>query len=215
MIVKHVPMQAAIKSDFAGLVKYLTGRQDKQERVGQVNITNCQSDQAEIAMLEVLNTQALNTRATADRTYHLIVSFREGELPDAAVLRAVEERIAAVLGFGEHQRVSVVHHDTDNLHLHIAINKIHPTRFTIHDPFNAYHVLAQMCDKLETEYGLQKDNHQASKGGSENRAADMELHAGVESLLGGSGASARTNSRRRNPGPACTMSCASTGSKSG
>ncbi|GGE90588.1 hypothetical protein GCM10008020_39450 [Massilia psychrophila] len=58
------------------------------------------------------------------------------------------------------------------------------TNYTIHEPFNAYHVLGQLCDRLEVEYGLQRVNHQANKNGSENRAADMERHSDVESLLG-------------------------------
>lgn len=184
MIAKHVPMTSATKSNFAGLVRYLTAPDGKHERVGVVNATHCQTDQTEIAILEVLNIQAQNMRSAADKTYHLIVSFRAGELPDEAVLQAIEERICAGLGFSGHQRIRVVHHDTDNLHMHIAINKIHPKRYTVHEPFNAYHTLGQLCDKLENEYGLEKDNHKAARVGSENRAADMERHAHVESLLG-------------------------------
>lgn len=177
-------MKSAKKSDFAGLVKYLTNEQSKNERVGHVTLTNCQSDGSEIAIIEVLNTQAQNKRATSDKTYHLILSLRAGEQPDDAILKAIEVRICDGLGYAEHQRVSVVHHDTDNLHVHIAINKIHPTRYTINEPFNAYHTLGQLCVKLEREFGLEQDNHEARKQGSENRAADMEHHAGIESLLG-------------------------------
>jgi molybdopterin converting factor small subunit len=184
MIAKHVPMKSLQKSNFSELVEYITDEQEKHERVGAVTTTNCHSEQADIAALEVLNTQLLNTRSEADKTYHLIVSFRVGELPDEETLKAIEERICAGIGFAGHQRVSAVHHDTDNVHIHIAINKIHPTRYTIHEPFNAYHTLGQLCDKLEDEYGLQKDNHKAGKTGSENRASDMERHADVESLLG-------------------------------
>jgi hypothetical protein len=184
VIAKHVPMNSAKKSDFAGLVKYINDAQSKQERVRHVCITNCHSEQAEIAVLEVLNTQAQNKRSAADKTYHLIVSFRAGEFPDNTILKAIEERICAGLGFAVHQRIRVVHSDTDNLHMHIAINKIHPERHTIHEPFNAYHTLGKLCDKLENEYGLEKDNHKASKVGSENRADDMERHAAVESLIG-------------------------------
>ncbi len=183
MIAKHVPMNSAKASDFAKLVKYITGQQGKSERVGAIRVTNCQSDQAEVASLEVLNTQEQNGRSRADKTYHLLVSFRPGEQPDQALLSAIEDRICAALGFSEHQRISVVHHDTDNLHLHIAINKIHPVRHTIHEPFNAYHTLGQICGKLEGEYGLQGDNHKARKSTAENHAADMEHQAGVESLL--------------------------------
>ncbi|MDO9013671.1 MAG: relaxase/mobilization nuclease domain-containing protein, partial [Polynucleobacter sp.] len=145
MIAKQVPMQSVKKSDFAGLVKYITDEQSKNERVGHVTVTNCQSDRPEVAITEVLNTQVQNTRAVSDKTYHLIVSFRAGEQPDDATLKAIEARICDGLGYGDHQRVSAVHHDTDNLHIHIAINKIHPTRYTINEPYNAYHTLGQLC----------------------------------------------------------------------
>ena len=99
-------------------------------------------------------------------------------------MTAIEARLCGALGYGAHQRVRAVHHDTDHLHLHIAINKIHPTRYTLHDPYNDHKTLARVCEVLEREYDLQPDNHEARKCGAENRADDMERHAGIESLLG-------------------------------
>lgn len=183
MIAKQVPMKSLSKSDFGELVAYITDSQNKQERVGYVAVSNCQSIDPAIAALEVINTQTLNTRAEADKTYHLIVSFRAGEQVSDEVLAAIESRICEGLGFGEHQRVSAVHHDTDNLHLHIAINKIHPTRYTIHAPYNDHKTLGKLCEQLEREYGLERDNHVPVKTASENRVADMERHAGIESLV--------------------------------
>lgn len=184
MIAKHVAMKTVAKSDFSGLVKYITDTQSKNERVGAVTVTNCHSDRPEVAITEVMNTQAQNKRSAADKTYHLIVSFRAGEQPSNDVLKAIEARICDGLGFGEHQRVSAVHTDTDNLHIHIAINKIHPTRYTTHEPYYPHKELARLCEKLEQEFGLERDNHKANKLGSQNRAEDMEHHAGIESLLG-------------------------------
>ncbi|KEZ98939.1 relaxase/mobilization nuclease domain-containing protein [Xanthomonas citri pv. citri] len=184
MIAKHVPMRVVKKSDFRELVEYLNDPQAKQERVGRVTVTNCVQDNALDAALEVQATQALNTRTEADKTYHLLISFREGENPAPEVLEAIEARVCAALGYADHQRVSAVHHDTDNLHIHVAINKIHPTRHTIHTPYNDYKTLGEICEKLEREYGLEADNHTARKTAGENRAGDMERHAGVESLLG-------------------------------
>ncbi len=184
MIARHIPMKSVKKSDFAELVRYLTDTQDKNERVGEVTVTNCQSDTADAASLEILNTQAQNSRAKSDKTYHLVISFAPGESPDSSVLKAIEEKICRGLGYGGHQRISVVHHDTDNLHVQVAINKIHPTRYTIHEPYNDYKTLGALCESLELEYGLKYCNHQARKRGAENLAEDMEHHAGVESLLG-------------------------------
>lgn len=184
MIVKHVPMKTVRKSNFAELSRYLSDPQDRNERVGDVRIMNCHSDELADAALEVMATQARNTRAEGDKTYHLIISFRAGEDPLADTLAEIEQRICAGLGFTEHQRVSAVHHDTDNLHIHVAINKIHPARLTIQEPFRAYRTLGELCATLEGEYGLERDNHQAKRRGAENRAADMEHASGIESLLG-------------------------------
>jgi hypothetical protein len=68
--------------------------------------------------------------------------------------------------------------------LHIAINKIHPTRYTIHNPYYDHPKLAQLCTELEREYHMQPDNHCARQRGAACRAADMERHGGLESLLG-------------------------------
>lgn len=184
MIVKHVPMNTVRKSNFGDLARYLSDPQDRNERVGNIRLTNCHADELSDAVLEVIATQVRNTRAEGDKTYHLIVSFRADENPPAATLSEIEQRICAGLGFGEHQRISAVHHDTDNLHIHVAINKIHPTHLTMREPFLAYRKLAELCAALEVEYGLQPDNHQAKKRRAENRAGDMEHTAGIESLLG-------------------------------
>jgi DNA-binding phage protein len=183
MIAKHVSMRSAKKSDFAKLADYITDEQSKEHRLGLVTITNCQTDNLQAAVAEVLATQYSNTRAESDKTYHLLLSFRAGESPSIETMKAIEERICAGLGFEGHQRISAIHNDTDNLHIHIAINKIHPDKGTIHEPYKAYKTLAQLCEVLEIEYGLEKDNHQSKRTVSQGKANDMERHAGIESLL--------------------------------
>ncbi|KXU35663.1 hypothetical protein AXE65_06235, partial [Ventosimonas gracilis] len=183
-IAKHIAMHSLAKSSFAGLVNYITDDQSKNHRLGEVSMTNCMADELDIAVEEVRATQTLNTRAKSDKTFHLLVSFRPDEKPSAEVLKAVEARLCEGLGFAEHQRISAVHNDTDNLHIHIAINKIHPERLTIHEPYYPYKTLAKLCASLEQEYGLEVDNHEPRRTVAEGRAMDMEAHSGIESLLG-------------------------------
>ena len=182
MIAKQVPMKSIGRSSFGGLVDYITNSQHKQERVGVVTVTNCVTHDPELAVIEVLNTQQQNLRAKSDKTYHLILSFQAGESPSPAALADIERHVCAGLGFDEHQRVSAVHHDTDNLHVHVAVNKIHPRRHTLHDPFNDYHTLGLLCEEMELRHGLGHDNHEPRRSVSEGRAADMERHAGIGSL---------------------------------
>lgn len=188
MIAKQVALHSsghgAGISNFATLASYITATQGKAERVGAVLMTNCASGTLQAAIDEVLATQHLNTRARGDKTCHLLVSFRAGEQPPTDTLHAIEARLCEGLGFGEHQRISAVHHDTDHLHLHIAINKIHPVRLTMHEPYYSHRALATLCAGLEQAFGLAPDNHTPRKCGAENRADDMEQQSGLQSLLG-------------------------------
>jgi MobA/VirD2-like, nuclease domain len=138
-------MKSPQKSRFGKLVTYLLDPQGKKKtRVGEVVITNCVSTDTTWAVREIAATQWLNTRAKSPRTYHLIISLKDGANPDAQTLRMIEERFCNALGYAEHQRVSVVHHDTDNVHIHVAINKIHPRTLTLHDPIRDY-ITLKIC----------------------------------------------------------------------
>lgn len=184
MIAKHVPMRTLGKSNFGELASYITDAQSKDHRLGQIRVTNCEAATLPAAIEEVLATQHMNTRAKGDKTYHLLIGFPPGESPAAEVLSEIENRVCAALGYGEHQRISAVHNDTDHLHIHIAINKIHPKRGTMHEPFQSYRTLGDICTTLEEELGLQRVNHISRRTLSEGRAADMEQHSGIESLVG-------------------------------
>jgi hypothetical protein len=184
MIAKHIPMRAARRSSFQELVSYITHAKDKVIRVGEVRVTNCHQQEARDAVLEVLATQLQNKRACSDKTYHLLISFDAGDRPSVQALREIEDELCEALEFGEHQRVSALHADTDNLHLHVAINKIHPKRLTIHNPHSDYQALAAACQRLELVHGLVPTNHETITRGAHSAARDMEHAAGMESLLG-------------------------------
>jgi hypothetical protein len=184
MIAKIIPIKSIRKSNFSALVKYLTDPQGKTERIGQVSVTNCYTDEMTVALLEIQNTQEMNKRAKSDKTCHLVLSFPEGERLSNDQLNEIEERFCNALGFGEHQRISVVHDDTDNLHIHIAINKIHPRKLTIHNPYYDYKKVATLCEQIELEYGLTQVNHETKLDKSARIIQDIESKAGVESLLG-------------------------------
>ncbi|MBA2709018.1 MAG: relaxase/mobilization nuclease domain-containing protein [Tatlockia sp.] len=183
MIVRHIPMKKIRKSSFSGLIKYMINELGRQERVGEIHITNCQNNDLQWAIHEIQATQQLNQRAKGDKTYHLLISFPAGEIPSFDALKDIEAQVCASIGYGMHQRISVVHYDTDNFHIHVGINKIHPTRFTMHEPYLAYKKLGEIATALEIKHGLQQVNHIPFKIGSENRADDMEHHSGIGSLL--------------------------------
>jgi len=135
MIAKIIPIKSVRKSSFSTLTQYLTNPQGKSERISQITVANCYTEDLPAAVLEIQNTQEMNTRARSDKTCHLVLSFPQGERLPLESLNVIEARFCEALGFKDHQRVSVIHDDTDYLHVHIAINKIHPRRLTIHNPY--------------------------------------------------------------------------------
>lgn len=183
MIARRLRMRSASKSNIRRLVAYLTDSQQHNQRVLSVRMSNCEADSsAEWAAFEMQATQNQNTRAGGDRTYHLVLSFREE--PSTLSLQEIEDRVCEKLGYAEHQRVTVLHGDTDNLHLHIAINKIHPTKLTIHEPYYDHKTLATLCTELEQRYGLMPDNHIPKAEARDSAAKSMEIAGDMESLTG-------------------------------
>lgn len=182
MIARRLRMNTPSKSSMYRLVSYLTDDQGVDSRVGEIRISNCASEEPELAALEMLAVQQSNHRAQGDKTYHLVLSFQE--YPSSAALKDMEERVCKELGFAGHQRVSVMHGDTDHPHLHIAINKIHPERLTMREPYYDKQKLATFCARMERLHGLRPDNHIPRAQAAETASANMENAGDLESLTG-------------------------------
>lgn len=146
-------------------------------------------DDYELAILEVADTQALNTRTTKEKTYHLIVSFRpedESKLTPET-LKGIELEFAKALGFEEHQRHCGVHKNTNNLHMHVAYNMIHPEKLARHEPFRDYHIRDRVCRELERRFDLTIDNGrsvESTKPKLTPTAATVEAQTGQQSFDG-------------------------------
>lgn len=143
--------------------------------------TNCEADSIRLATVEMQATQRLNTRSKADKTFHLVISFHEQDRPSLHQLKTVEDAACAALGLADHQRIVAYHTDTRNPHIHMAINLVHPVRFTVHEPYRAFHALDMVCAQLENELGF-TPGPRAGKEGPTPLGKDMERHSGIESF---------------------------------
>lgn len=152
-----------------------------EEKVLWYRITNCEAEVPAMAIAEVQLTQSQNTRAKTDKTYHLVISFPEGEIPSRAQLEDTEDQMCKALGFEAHQRISAVHQDTDNIHLHLAINKVHPDRLTLHDPPWDYYTRDRVCRDMEKKHGLTVDNG-IGQGKRYGKEQEMNAHSEKETL---------------------------------
>lgn len=159
-----------VKNDGAKvLFEYMLDQNNGMEKVEAYNFSNCSFENQEDNIAEILNTQALNTTSKQDKTMHLVVSFQEDEHPSFEVMKSIEIELMKALGMEKHQRLSVVHSNTNNLHMHIAVNKVDPDTMKVKNPYNDVKILQETAIKLERKFGLKIDNHISSNDRGQNK----------------------------------------------
>ena len=188
MITKRV--KRTTNGSYAHLANYIAAAKEKGEKLEDLWIVNSNGGEElndlSHAIRDIEATQALNSRSNADQTYHLIASFRD-EKPSPEHLKEIEQSIAKALGFEEHQRVVGTHQNTDNFHMHIAYNKIHPETLVIHSPFQDFKKLSVVCREIEQKFDLKVDNgmemeQDRDKLRTNQAAKDYEAHTWQQSL---------------------------------
>jgi len=180
--------QTTDPASWTRLGAYILAAGHTGDKVAWARTTNCGSDDPGWAVKDILATQEQNTRSKSDKSYHLVVSFPEGERPTREQIEDIEDRLCEAIGFGEHQRVSAVHQNTDNWHLHVAINKVHPVTLRNVTPIRDHFRLQAACVELEIKHGLAQEPHtvdfeQSRERKARGRAADFEARHGGQSFL--------------------------------
>lgn len=189
MIAKKVARRTDSKSSMGTLVRYVLreGDQAANDSLEYQKVTNCSFDNPSLAVIEIEATQSQNTRSKSDKTYHLVVSFRAGERPEDSVLSDIEHELCKSIGYEEHQRISVLHRDTDNTHLHIAINKVHPETLNNIEVIRDFYRLDEACQAMEQKHHLEIDNridrsdvaHKIPTNGNDQA---IDIHGGIKSF---------------------------------
>lgn len=117
--------------------------------------TNCFSLESSSAEMNAVAMQ--NTRCV-DPVYHFILSWHEEENPtDEQIFDSARYCIAS-LGMGEHQFVTAIHRDTDNVHCHIAVNRINPVSYRAANLYKDVDKLHRACRYLELKHNFIPDN---------------------------------------------------------
>ncbi|MBF0482866.1 MAG: relaxase/mobilization nuclease domain-containing protein [Desulfovibrionaceae bacterium] len=176
--------------DYRRLSRYIAAADHAGEKSMMRWCEGCAAgDDFNLAIQEVVDTQALNTRTTKEKTYHLIISFRpeDEEKLTPEILKEIELEFAKALGFEEHQRHCGVHKNTNNLHMHVAYSMIHPEKLTRLEPFRDYLKRDKACRAIEVKFGLAIDNGRSLDDDSPKLgdvAATVEAQTGQQSFDG-------------------------------
>lgn len=136
-------------SDTAGaayvysLIDYMTQPQKTEihEKVLYIACRGCSFNDIGVARIE-LAALADGAKRGRNPTMHTVISWQEGEFPtqeevDEAVRILLEE-----LNLTGHSVVYALHLDTDNLHVHVAVSRVHPETEKLITPANGLDIEA-------------------------------------------------------------------------
>lgn len=148
-----------------------------------------------------MNSVAMQNHRCKEAVLHYVLSWPAHENPsDDHVFDSVKFTLTA-LGMSEHQYVAAIHRDTDNLHVHVAANRVHPQSYKAATLSYSKDTLHQACRVLELKNGwtptdgayVINDKQQIvrkpkqGKGRTNSRSLDLinkvETKSGTESLF--------------------------------
>lgn len=183
MIVKVAPNRRDGKSSFEDLSDYITeGIEQSGESplktswdyltqyITKESVLNALGDEVEktigveIGNLESLKTAPDEMRAVAGRNqrqknpvYHYILSWPENERPPAEEIFAAARHTLKALGMQDHQYIVAIHANTDNVHAHVEVNRVHPKTYKAARLAWAHATLHQAAREAEIMFGWQHD----------------------------------------------------------
>ena len=165
MVVKKIknPKKSATKTArIGGLLDYILNpeNQNANEKCVYSGSRNFLTDTSKSQKAEML---ALSQEAvrSKDTVNHYVMSWQAGEQPSHAQIDEAVSLFLDELGLKDHQTVYGLHADTDNLHLHLIINRVHPDTLKVIKPNKGFDIEAahKAIARIEHTQGWRREQH--------------------------------------------------------
>ena len=199
MIAKIPPTRRDRKSSFRDLTDYVRGVTGHAK--GAVLYVGSQYlDSPETAAVEMEALAIENTRCKAP-AFHFILSWREMEKPTTEQVDDAVKIALTELDLQDCQALWALQSDTDNLHVHVAVNRISPETYKAIHPAGGWtkKALEKAARKIEAKQGWeieQSGRYEVASNGDikekqidgqktpelSQKARDIEAHTGQESF---------------------------------
>lgn len=127
--------------------------------------------QSQIAEMIVLAQECVKSK---DPIRHDVITFKEGELPTAKQVEEAIDLYEKEMGLQGHQIIYGLHVDTDNIHIHIQVNRVHPETFKaikIDRGFDK-EALQRVCARIEHAQGWKPENNSRYRVLEDGRVSD-------------------------------------------
>ncbi len=119
---------------------------------------NCSSVETAVAEMQEVADRKRKSYGQFDPVFHYILTWPEHESPRPEQIQDCIRHTMNRLGLTGHQFMAAVHTDTDNLHVHIAVNKVHPVTYKAESLSYSKEKLHRACRELEIKHGFAPTN---------------------------------------------------------
>ena len=146
-----------IKSTVKKAVDYITNP-DKTDDQNLVSSYGCSPETADLTFAMTAKLGKDNVMEKGDNlAWHMIISFKPGEITDPNVAHEVATKIADATLKGKHEYVLSTHVDKDHVHCHLIFNA---TNFVDYHKYVSnkrnYHKICKLSNRICREYGLEE-----------------------------------------------------------
>ncbi len=152
------PIQYAARDDLDSKAKGLAPI--PEEDMGCVNIDfDLDTEEQRLWLGQAMTaTSSLSVRFQGNPVYHVSISWPEGEHPTREQCEKTVHHFMKGVGMEENEAFWAIHRDTDNDHLHMIVNKVHPERGIVTGPprFD-YALLHRLAREVELDQGWSHD----------------------------------------------------------
>ena len=152
------PIQYAARDDLDSKAKGLSPI--PEEDMGCVNIDfDLDTEEQRLWLGQAMTaTSSRSVRFQGNPVYHVSISWPEGEHPTREQCEKTVHHMMKGVGMEENEAFWAIHRDTDNDHLHMIVNKVHPERGIVTGPprFD-YALLHRLAREVELDQGWSHD----------------------------------------------------------
>ena len=166
MIVKKIKAKANLVKGKASHIKDLTDyirdpeKSNPKEKVLYSNGRGflCDDHKSQQAEMVALASEAVRSR---NPVAHYVMSWHEGEQPSPEQVEEAVNIFLDELGLKDHQAIYALHKDTDNIHLHLAVNRVHPETLKVIKPNKGFDIEAahKAIARIEHAQGWQREQN--------------------------------------------------------
>lgn len=144
MIVKKIKREKSDKPktwQIGDLVDYIRNPQNAHEKIahaGGINFLSGTHSGQKAEMIALAQESVHSTMPVS----HWVFSFKENEQPSRQQVDELVDIFLEHMGLTEHQVIYGLHQNTNNFHVHIAVNRMHPDTLKVVRPNNGFDIEA-------------------------------------------------------------------------